>query len=239
MLEDNREKERITMLSILKNYSILYVEDEPEIQANIEEYLTSYFQKVYLASDGKNALEIYNAYHIDVLLLDINIPHTDCLNLAKQIREKNNSIKIIMLTGITETQKLLEATELKLTKYLVKPISPKLFKETMKLLAIELTQNPIEFVHIGKDCIWNKSEKVLTISEEPVTLLEKELKLLELFIAKKSQAICFEEIMIALWEDSFEREISIESVKNQVSHLRKKLPKGVIVNIYGQGYTLN
>jgi len=226
------------MLSILKNYSILYVEDEPEIQANIEEYLKSYFQKVYLASEGEEALRSYKTYHPDVLLLDINIPLLDGLSLAKKVRKTDKSTKIIMLTGITDTPKLLEATELKLTKYLLKPISPKAFKESMRLLALELIQNPTEFIHIGEDCIWEKCKKTLTLKGERVVLLEKELTLLELLIQKKGQNISFEEIMITLWEDSFERDISIDSVKNQVSHLRKKLPKGSIVNVYGQGYRL-
>jgi len=52
----------------------------------------------------------------------------------------------------------------------------------------------------------------------------------------KGKAIMYEELMIEVWEDSFEREISIESVKNQVSLLRKKLPKGCIVSVYGKGY---
>jgi DNA-binding response OmpR family regulator len=226
------------MLSILNNYSILYVEDEPEIQANIEEYLESYFKKVYLASDGKEALKLYQAHHPDVLLLDINIPYIDGLTLAKQIRQTDTSTKIVMLTGVTHTHKLLEATELKLTKYLVKPISPKIFKETMKLLSVELTQSPSDFIEIAKHCIWNKRQKMLSIDDKPIVLLEKELKLLEYFIQKKGYTVHFEEIMLELWEDAFEREISIESVKNQVSHLRKKLPKNTIVNVYGQGYKL-
>jgi len=224
------------MLSILNNYSILYVEDEPEIQANITEYLESYFQKVYLASNGKEALKLYYELLPDVLLLDINIPHIDGVNVAKEVRQQDKEIKIIMLTGVTETHKLLEATELKLTKYLVKPISPRQFKETMKLLATELLENPVNFLKIAKGWIWDRDSQTLTVKGEARSFTEKELKLLKLFIEKKSQNISYEEIMVAVWEDSFEREISIESVKNQVSHLRKKLPKDSIVNIYGQGY---
>ena len=226
------------MISILKNHSILYVEDEPEIQANIKEYLEGYFQKVYLASNGKDALNIYRQCSPDTLLLDINIPNIDGISLAKEIRKTDKNIKIIMLTGVTETERLLEATELKLTKYLVKPISPKKFKETMIALASELTDNPIDFIHLSNDCTWNIQRKCLTQKGELIILSEKEQKLLELFIKEKGKNISYEDIMVAVWEESFEKDISIESVKNQVSYLRKKLPKGVIVNIYGQGYRL-
>lgn len=227
------------MLSVLKQHSILYVEDEPEIQANIQEYLESYFQTVYLASEGRSALELYKQYHPDILLLDINIPYIDGLSLAKQIRKSNKKVKIVMLTGHTETEKLLKATELKLTKYLIKPLSPRKFKETLELLAKELIENPSEFIHLNHTTQWHKLEKKLYREDKAIVLLEKEQRLLELFITKKSKIVSYADIMLAVWEDSFDREISLDSVKNQVSHLRKKLPKNIISTVYGQGYLLN
>jgi len=77
------------MLSILKRHTILYVEDEPEIQANISEYLSNYFGTIHLASDGKEALAQYYKNRPDVLLLDINLPNTDGLSVAQEIRESD------------------------------------------------------------------------------------------------------------------------------------------------------
>ena len=62
------------MLKILKKHSILYVEDEPEIQKNIAEYLKNHFGTVYLASTGNEALLAYTKNQPDVILLDINLP---------------------------------------------------------------------------------------------------------------------------------------------------------------------
>ena len=226
------------MLSLLQHYTILYVEDEPAIQANITEYLASYFKAVYVASDGQEGLACYQKHHPDVLLLDINVPYLSGLELAQTIRQEDKSIKILMLTGITETEKLLQATELKLTKYLLKPLSPKAFKSTLKLLVAELMENPRDFVPLGEGMVWDKEREQLLHEGERVILSEKEQKLLRLFISKQAEVIGFETIMVALWEDAFDREISIDSVKNQVSNLRKKLPKGTVINVYGQGYRL-
>jgi len=226
------------MLGILKNHSILYVEDEPEIQKNIREYLESYFDTVHVASDGKEALSLYNNHHPDVLLLDINLPFLSGLEVAKQVRAKDQAVKIVMLTAHTETEKLLTATELKLTKYLIKPIAPKLFKETMELLASELRLNPSRFINLASNCIWNKTQEVLRIDDVPVSLTEKEHRLLKLLLEKKGTAVSNEEIMLAVWEDAFNNEISGDSVKNQISHLRKKLPNVSINTIYGKGYIL-
>ena len=226
------------MHHILKNHSILYVEDEPEIQSNIAEYLGSYFADVYLASNGDEALDQYYKHHPDVLLLDINLPRLDGLSVAKKVREKDHSAKIIMLTAFTEKEKLLKATELKLTKYLIKPVSPKEFKETLELLAKELINNPTRYLNLSNCYIWDREQEQLTLNDSPVSLTEKEHRLLKLFITNKSKTISYEKIMVEVWEDAFEREISIDSVKNQVSQLRKKLPEGCIVSVYGEGYVL-
>ena len=226
------------MLSILKNHSILYVEDEPQIQANITEYLESYFKTVYVASDGEEGLALYRLYHPDVLILDINLPHMSGLDIAKTVRQKDQTVRIVMLTAHTEKEKLLAATELKLTKYLIKPIAPKLFKETMELLAEELRQNPSRFINLASNYIWDKEKEVLSIDDNLVPLSEKEQRLLKLLIHHKGSNVSYEEIMVSVWEDAFEKDISYDSVKNQISHLRKKLPDICIDAVYGEGYKL-
>ena len=226
------------MTSILKNHSILYVEDEPEIQANIAEYLGNYFTDIYLASNGKEALDQYKKYHPDVLLLDINLPCIDGLSVAKKIREQDSGVKIIMLTAFTEKEKLLKATELKLTKYLIKPVPPKVFKETLELLALELMKNPSYYINLSDGYSWDRETEILSLNDIHVKLSEKEYRLLKLFIDYKRKPISYEKIMSTVWDDSFDREISIDSVKNQVSQLRKKLPNGCIASVYGEGYIL-
>ncbi len=226
------------MLSILKKYSILYVEDEPEIQANIAEYLGNFFNEIHLASDGQEALDQYNKYHPDVLLLDINLPKVDGLNVAQEIRQQDASVKIIMLTAFTEKEKLLKATELKLTKYLIKPVPPKEFKATLETLAHELMSDPSHFLQLSEGCIWDSNLEQLSQNNDLIVLAEKEHRLLKLFISFKGKSVSYEKIIAVVWEDAFDREISIDSVKNQVSQLRKKLPCDCIVSVYGEGYIL-
>jgi len=226
------------MLTILKKHTILYVEDEPEIQANIAEYLSNFFTDVHLASDGKEALEQYNKYHPDVLLLDINLPKIDGLNVAKEIRDQDSNVKIIMLTAFTEKEKLLRATELKLTKYLIKPVSPKEFKATLEMLAHELMNNPSRYLSLSDYTVWDRDQEQLSHNDEPVNLAIKEHRLLKLFISFKGKLVSYEKIMSNVWDDAYDKDLSIDSVKNQVSQLRKKLPEGCIASVYGEGYTL-
>lgn len=224
------------MLDVLQNYSLLYVEDEPEIQANMKEYLESYFQVVDVASDGEEALKLYRQNHQDVLLLDINLPYLDGLSVAREVRKTDKGVKILMLTAHTDQEKLLAAVELKLTKYLVKPLTPKVFKEALHTLAQELSLTSESFVKCAENYFWDKERKRLLHGNNEVTLLEKERRLLGLLIENHTKVVSYQDIMVTLWDDAFEREISIDSVKNQVRTLRKKIPDNVIYNVYGQGY---
>jgi len=226
------------MRTILENYTILYVEDELDVQANMSEYLKSYFKEVYLAASGKEALLLYEKFSPDVLLLDINIPDIDGLSVAKEIRKKDRDVRILMLTAHTDEEKLLKALDLKLTKYLVKPVSPKDFKKTLDILVSELKELSSAVVILDDEHIWIREKKRLLKVEEEVKLTQKEIILLEFFIEHRGNCVSYAEIMAVVWQDEFFQEISIGSVKNLASNLRKKLPVNFITNVYGKGYML-
>ena len=84
-----------------------------------------------MASTGLEALEIYKKHKPNILLLDINMPGLNGLELTKQIREQDKLTRIIILTAHLEQDKLLFAAELNLTKYLPKPISRLQLKEAL------------------------------------------------------------------------------------------------------------
>jgi len=223
----------------LKNYKILYVEDDPKVQKNMQEYLSAIFKEVLVASNGKEGLDIYKEKAPDVALLDIDLPILDGLSLAKEIRSSNIDIPIVMLTAFTDKEKLLKAVELRLLKYLVKPIDIVEFKETLSLIANELDRSAKNIITLSDSCKWYKDKNELYINSYKQELSDKEQKLLKLLIENRKNSVSFETIMANVWEDSFEKDISFGSVKNLVSTLRKKLPKDCICSIYGVGYQIN
>lgn len=226
------------MRETLKNHSILYAEDDKALQGVTVEYLQRYFKEVYVASDGKEALFLYHKYQPNAVLLDIDMPYTDGLSVANQIRKKNQSIPILMLTAFTDTAMLLEATELHLTKYLLKPIDAKTFKEALEKVAQELQLVHSHVGYLDDEHTWESDKEILCKGKVPVELLQKERVLLSLFMKYRKHCVSFEEIMAVVWAEDFDGEISIESVKYQVSQLRKKLPKNCIQNVYAKGYRL-
>jgi len=189
-----------------------------------------------VASDGKEALALYAQYTPDVLLLDIDMPYVDGIQIAQQIREENTQVIIVMLTALTDTQRLLDATELNLCKYLVKPVSPKAFKEVLQKVSQRLSQMSSSFISLQENYKWERSKEILYHHQKKVILTQKEKLLLSLLLKHHQKSVSFEEIMAIVWENDFDTEISIDTVKFHVSQLRKKLPLHSIKSVYGKGY---
>ena len=94
-------------------------------------------------------------------------------------------------------------------------------------------------VNLKNGYLWDSKLKLLTHEGNRVELTQKEQQLLALLITNNNRCVTFEEIQAHLWKDEYEKEISIASVKVQITQLRKKLSKGCIKNIYGCGYILH
>lgn len=227
------------MRDYLKDFTLLYAEDEKDVQANMIEYLESYFKTIYVASDGDEALKLYRNFKPDVVILDINMPKISGLEIAKVIRKDDFFTRIVMLTAHSERDLLLQATEIDMSKYLLKPVSNYDFKELLDKVASELLNNSRKIIKLDNETVYNISKELLTSNGLEIELAPKEKKLLKLLISKIGTCVSFEDIMAHVWEEYFDEDISKDSVKSQVNYLRKKLPDNSIENIYGRGYCLN
>ncbi len=127
-------------MKTLYPYKILFVEDDQVIRENYVAYLKMMFSEVYEAKDGEEAYALYKIKKPDLMIVDINLPKLTGLELLKKIRENDHTTKAIMLTAHTDKSFLLEAIQLKLTQYLVKPVSSKDLNEALELTIKELLQ---------------------------------------------------------------------------------------------------
>ena len=151
----------------VSRYAILFVEDEVDIRKNYVTYLKMFFKDVYEASDGKEGYEVYKEKKPDILILDINMPKLSGLELLKKIRQDDSKTKAIMLTAHSDANLLLEAVELKLTKYLIKPISRDELKESLNLVVSELDNYFNEnnkILQLKDGCCWDKDLEELSKS---------------------------------------------------------------------------
>lgn len=223
------------------NLTLLYAEDEVETRKNYANYLKRYFKEIFVVENGQEALDCYEKNSPNILLLDINMPLINGLELAKKIRLKDKKTRIIILTAHLEQDKLLFAAELNLTKYLPKPISRLKLKEALKEAASQYKE--LDFanstISLSEDFIWNNNTKKLSRNKEDIKLTKHEILLLELLTSKKNSIFSNDEISLYLWNDVSDLEYSATKLKDIIKRLRKKLPKDTISNIYGAGYKLN
>ena len=222
----------------LNSYTILYAEDESIIRINITQQLSRYFKKVYTVKDGEEALAMYKQVNPDVLMLDINMPKLSGLEVAQKIRQTDKNIPIVIMTAYTQKALLLDAIELNLCKYLVKPVSKAKLKEGLRRLEETLLLRKDDIIMLSNAYSWNKQTKKLYKEHELIKLPHREQLLLTLMMDNFQKNVSIEDISAIVWEDKFMDEISINTIKKLVSGLRKKLPENCLKSVYSSGYVL-
>ncbi len=230
------------MAKSLKKYTLLLVEYEEKDRIDYSLYFKKFFKTVYEAIDGESGYQLYKKYRPDVLFLNMHLPKLSGLDLAQKIREEDKNIKIIMVSISSNNEELIKVIELKLSKYLLKPISKKNLKNSLiKLIEEfkELKKKSEKLFYFGDNIIWNQDRLYLTKDGEEIKLTKNEIRLLSLLTSTKDKIFSNEDIFATVWEDDFDKEFSIDSIKTLIKGIRKKLPKDTICNIYGEGYRLN
>ncbi|MBN2783054.1 MAG: response regulator [Campylobacterales bacterium] len=124
----------------LKKLSLLYVEDEEDVMEEISEILELKVGKLYTATNGKEALEIYKNNTIDILVTDISMPIMDGMELISCIREENIDIPIVITTAFNEIEILKKAIDLSVDKYITKPIDLKQLFSVIKRASLTIFQ---------------------------------------------------------------------------------------------------
>jgi len=223
--------------SKITDVSILIAEDEQALLDSMTEYLELFFEKVYRAKDGQEAYLNYLKHHPDIIIADINMPHLDGLSMIEKIRENDPRTKIIITSAHSDQEKLLQAIELHLVKYLIKPVQ----SDHLKTLLFSL----VDELHVQKYTLkfkesfyWDTLNKKLFHNTEEIDLKPKERRVMELLCTYPNQSISSIDIYNYLYEDQPERDYSSHAITSLMKRLRQKLPKETIKSVYGVGYIL-
>lgn len=222
-------------LSSLKKLTLLYVEDEKMIRQNAVEYLSRICDHVLEAQDGEEAFQIYKEEKPDIIITDIKMPKMNGLKLSKNIRKNDKETPIIITTAHTQTEYLLQAVELQLVKYLVKPITSVKLQEALSLSLDYLSMKSRNIVEIDSRRCYDLLNKTLIIDHKIVKLSKNEQELLHLLAQERQRAVSYEEIEAKVWQ---ERSMSMDALRSLVRALRKKLEGDFVENISGIGYRL-
>lgn len=213
----------------------MFVEDDSMSRTQITHTLKMLFKEVYCAKDGEEAYNLYEDEHPDIILTDVRMPKKDGIKLTRQIRQIDYHIPIIILTSFDDKSTLLNAANLAIDGYLVKPIEFTLLVEKL-LQAIERTHTTPNLVMFNKNLVFNSDTKEFYYNETVQTLGCKELELIEFLLQNHQKTVSKEAIEIKLW--NYEVQCN-SAVKNLVLRIRKKLGNDIISSIRGIGYRIN
>jgi len=223
-------------LLILKKHTILLVDDDEQILHNLKLTLSIFFDKVITASNGIEALNLYETNpSIDIIITDYIMPKMSGYELCERIRRLDSETPIIMMSNYTEKEKLLKSIPLGLIDYLVKPIKYTTLSDTLLKIAAKIKTQPLASVFINEKVEYSFTSKEIKKDNEILKLTKNEALILELLIKSKQHITTLDQINYTLGSENLR---SDQAIKNLIYRLRQKIGKNTIINNKSLGYTL-
>ncbi len=155
----------------VENFSILYVEDEKNIQKSVSNFLHKIFSHVSIADNGKEGLEKYLKNSYDIVITDILMPKMNGLELITHIRKKNKKQEIIVISANTDSENFIKAIQLEVTGYIIKPMN---FNQTLSVL-----EQSIDKLIILRENEMYKTQLESMVEDRTKTVLKLQNQLVE------------------------------------------------------------
>ena len=213
---------------------ILVVEDDQIIREGISEYLSEFGYDIVQAKDGHEALKNFENYEINLVILDIQIPFLNGLEVLKEIRKKSE-LPVLMLTAFNDEEYKINAFSSLADGYMEKPFSLPVLKVRIDSLIKRHFGNHEKFEYNNAEVDFTSYSAKL--NGEDVDINAKELEILKYFLENEGQALTRTQIIDNVWKETdeipFDRVIDV-----YIKELRKKLGLDCIVTIRNVGYKL-
>jgi DNA-binding response OmpR family regulator len=221
--------------------SILIVEDNAPMAANIYDYLEACGHKPDAAPDGRSGLGMVQAHHYDAIVLDWMMPRMDGLAMLTQLRGGLKSrTPVIMLTAKDQLDSKLQGFEAGADDYLVKPIALPELEMRLRVLVTRshAAQAPGQVLEVG-DLRFNLQSLVVTRGARELSLSPIKRQILEALMRRSPHVVSREHLESLVWG---ERTLDKDILRSHMHLLRKEVdgegaPK-ILHTVQGQGYSL-
>lgn len=220
---------------------ILVVEDEPALLESIKRALKQEGAVVETAVDLNEALDKALIYEYDCILLDINLPDGNGLELLQELKNQNKSDGVLILSARNSLDDKLEGLNLGADDYLTKPFH---FSELIARIRSIIRRKKFDgnaLLEIGNMQV-DVTNQSITINNQGVVLNRKEFAILMYLISNKGRLVSKTALAEHVWGDYIDESDNFEFIYSQIKNLRKKmndLDSGIeIQSVYGVGYKL-
>ncbi len=221
---------------------ILVVDDEPEIVKLVRAYLERAGFSVVTADDGQQALAVFRHERPNLVVLDLNLPGLDGLDVCRALR-RDSDVPVIMLTARLEETDRLIGLELGADDYVLKPFSPREIVSRVRAVLRRAEGVPVRPEVISAAGITiDLTRRTTSLNGQPLDLTTMEFNLLALFVEHPGQVFTrlqlLERVQGTAYE-GYERTIDVH-----VKNLRKKLGDDplkphYIETVRGVGYRMS
>lgn len=221
---------------------ILVVDDETDILEFLKYNLVREGYQVFVATNGKEGLQIAQKVKPDLIVLDIMMPEMDGVETCQQIRaipELNQTI-ITFLTARNEDYSQIAALDVGGDDYITKPIKPKVFISRIKALLrrserVSAHADEEEIIAIG-DLLIDKNKFVVYRNNKTLELAKKEFELLNLLASRPGRVFTRDEIFARIWGSDII--VGNRTIDVHIRKLREKIGEEYVKTVKGIGYKI-
>lgn len=218
---------------------ILIIEDETNLCNSIAEGLRMDGYEVDSCQDGLDALELCEAEHYDLILLDLNLPGMDGMEVLRRLRKEDEETRVLILSARGQIRDKVRGLDAGANDYLTKPFHFEELEARVRSLTRQKFIQKDVCLQCGEISFDTKARTAIAKGQS-LSLTRKEAGLLEYLLLHQGQVISQEEMLEHLWDNSVNS--FSNSIRVHISSLRKKLRTALgydpIQNKIGQGYMI-
>lgn len=222
------------MSRILKNLTVLLVENNSDSKKIIYDILIDNFEKVITAQNGDEGLKKFKKYNPNMVITDVFMPISDGLDMTRYIKEISKDTPVIVLSAHSEKETLLKAIDVGVDKYLIKPIMADDLLKTIENVAKSKIETA-NIIQVANGYSFNKIKRVLIRDGVEISLTKKELAFVSLLIKRFGTLVLHDEIKSVVWVGESVTEAAIRTF---VKRVRDKVGSSFIKNVPGLGYKI-
>jgi hypothetical protein len=217
----------------------LVVEDEKALCESIAKGLRLDGYEVDTVFDGEEAMDIISTDSYDLIILDLNLPGMDGLDILKNMRASDNETNVLILSARGGLNDKIEGLDSGANDYLCKPFHFEELEARVRSLTRRRTVQNNIVLECGEISLNTKTRTAFAKGEE-IALTRKELAILEYLILHRGRPVSQEELIEHVWDSSVDS--FSNSIRVHISALRKKIRTALgedpITNRVGQGYVI-
>jgi len=214
---------------------ILLLEDETMLKEAINEYLSASGHLVTTFYDGSEALECLKTDAFDLLILDINVPGIDGLDLLERLHGMKIRTPAIYISALVDIEGISRAYDLGCYDYLKKPFHLK--ELTLRIdKVMQSCTVPQNHLRLSKSYSYDAASSTLLCDNVTQPLSKRQLQIIDLLARNRGRVVDFDQFRAYVWDEEY---VDNATIRAEVSRFKKILKEDFIQNIRALGYMID